>query len=209
MGTAHQSLIAAFAKQPCWKIAQLSKHLNYSIVSVRRFLSNTGYYSSFTHNSSWYTLSTIPRFGQEGLWFYQDIGFSRAGSLTRTIETLITASAAGMSADKLQGKLRCRCHTVLVQMYRKGRIRREKFGRSYIYLAAEPDTAACQLRAIEGKEALRFPAEIAVLIFAEYIRRPEDSFKKLAKEISKRTGLHIKADWIEALFARYGLKKIP
>jgi hypothetical protein len=79
----NQRLTDLFANQPCWMIDPLAKQLDYSIPSVHRFLAQIGYYSSFTHNGRWYTLASTPRFSRQGLWFHQDIGFSRAGSLTR------------------------------------------------------------------------------------------------------------------------------
>jgi hypothetical protein len=42
-----------------------------AVVSVRRLLAQVGYHSSFTHNAGWYTLAGMPRFGRDGLWFYQ------------------------------------------------------------------------------------------------------------------------------------------
>ena len=111
-----QRLVSLFTKQPCWMIEPLAAEMDYSIPSVRRFLSKAGYYSSFTHNGKWYTLRAIPRFSRDGLWFYRGIGFSRAGSLTNTLIELTSRSPAGMTAQMLGEKLRCRCHTILVQL---------------------------------------------------------------------------------------------
>ena len=44
-------LAQLFKQQKCYTIDQLSGHLNYSLISIRRFLKAMGYYSSFTHNS--------------------------------------------------------------------------------------------------------------------------------------------------------------
>jgi hypothetical protein len=85
-------MLALFEQRPCWKISPLAEELQYAVPSVRRFLAQTGYYSSFTHNGGWYTLRSIPRFNRRGLWFYQDIGFSKAGPLTATIVALIQQS---------------------------------------------------------------------------------------------------------------------
>jgi len=82
-------MLSLFQQQPCWKISPLAEALQYAVPSVRRFLAQTGYYSSFTHNGAWYTLGSIPRFNRRGLWFCQDIGFSKAGPLTATIVALI------------------------------------------------------------------------------------------------------------------------
>jgi hypothetical protein len=186
-------------------IEPLAAQLQYSIPSVRRFLTEIGYYSSFTHNGGWYTLRSIPRFGQDGLWFYSDIGFSRAGSLTNTLVDLTTRSGAGMTAEQLGAKLRCRCHSVLVQLCRQGRLQRQKIGHSHVYLAIDPHIAAVQGQTVLSM--VQFPAEIAVLILVEFIRNPDSSFEQLAKAISRKKNITVKAAQIERLFDQHGLKK--
>lgn len=203
----NERLATLFLEQPCWMIEPLAVALRYSIPSVRRFLTEVGYYSSFTHNGGWYTLRSIPRFDRDGLWFYSDIGFSHAGNLTNTLVHLTTRSGAGMTAEQLGAKLRCRCHSVLVQLCRQGRLQRRKIGSSHVYLAIDPDIATVQRQTIEGLSVIQFPAEIAVLILVEFIRNPDSSFEQLAKAISRKTSVTVKAAQIERLFERYGLKK--
>lgn len=200
-------LITLFREQPCWRIQPLADELNYSIPSVRRFLAEVGYYSSFTHNGAWYTLRSIPRFDADGLWFHRDVGFSRAGGLTHALVDLITKSSAGMSAVQLGTKLRCRCHSVLVQLCRKGRLQRHKVGSSFIYFAPDPGIAAVQRQTTESLAGAPLPAEIAVLILVEFIRKPDSSFEQLAKAISRDRGVTVGAAQIERLFDRHGLKK--
>ena len=205
----NEQLTALFAKQPCWMIEPLSAKLKYSIPSVRRFLMAVGYYSSFTHNGKWYTLCSIPSFNREGLWFHHEIGFSRAGSLTKTLITLTANSPAGVTAEQLGEKIHCRCHTVLVQLHRKKKLQRQKAGRSFIYLAAEPRTAAMQRQAISVQSAQiqQLPAEIAVLILVEFIRNPEADFAQLAKTIKRSRKVTVEVAQIERLFRQYALKK--
>jgi len=203
-----QRLITLFTKQPCWMIQPLANEMQYSIASVRRFLSETGYFSSFTHNGGWYTLRSIPRFGRDALWFYHDIGFSRAGSLTNTLIELTTRSPSGMSAEMLGEKLRCRCHTVLVHLWRQGRLHREKVGRCHLYFAVDPHTAASQRQALmQELPAVELPAEIAVMVLVEFIRSPQSSFEQLAQKIARRKNVTIEAAQIERFFAQHGLKK--
>jgi hypothetical protein len=202
-----QRLSTLFLEQPCWMIEPLAAELRYSIPSVRRFLTQVGYYSSFTHNGGWYTLRSIPRFDHEGLWFHSDIGFSRAGSLTNTLVDLTTHSTAGMSAEQLGAKLRCRCHSVLVQMWRQGRLQREKIGRSHVYLAIDPDIAAVQRQTVKSLSLIQLPAEIAVLILVEFIRNPDSNFEQLVTAISRKNSVTVEAAQIERLFDRHGLKK--
>lgn len=204
-----EQLINLFVKQPCWTIEPLANELNYSIPSVRRFLTAVGYYSSFTDNGKWYTLQSIPTFNRNGLWFHHGIGFSRAGSLTKTLIALTTKSAVGITAEQLGEKLHCRCHTVLVQLYRKKKLQRRKIGRSFIYLAADPRTGAKQLQAtsLQSSQIQQLPAEIAVLILVEFIRNPEADFAELAKTIKGNAKITIEAAQIERLFKQYSLKK--
>jgi hypothetical protein len=204
-----QRLISLFTQQLCWMIEPLGAKLQYSVPSVRRFLAEAGYYSSFTHNGEWYTLRSIPRFSRDGLWFYRDIGFSRADTLTNTLVALVTRSPAGMTAQQLGEKLRCRCHSVLVQLCRQGRLHRQKLGRSYVYLAVDPPTAAIQCQAItrQSLPSAQLPAEIAVLVLVESIRNPQSSFEQLARAVAREKRVTVDGAQIEELFAQHGLKK--
>lgn len=205
-----QRLLSLFREQSCWMIEPLAAEMNYSIPSVRRFLAEVGYFSSFTHNGSWYTLHSIPRFDRDGLWFCRDIGFSRSGSLTSTLIDLAARSPAGMTAETLGAKLRVRCHSVLVQLCRNGRLQRQKMARSHVYFSVDPPIATVQRRAMADRNLLaQLPAEIAVLILVEFIRNPDASFEDLAKAISRKTRVAIDAGQIQWLFEQHGLKKMP
>jgi hypothetical protein len=154
-------------------------------------------------------LRTIPHFDRDGIWFLDAIGFSRVGSLTNTLINLIVHSQAGMTAEQLGEKLRCRCHSVLVQLYRQRKLQRRKQGRSYRYLAMDPSIQAIQLQTLEKGNipVPKLPAEVAVLILAEFIRHPELSFEQLAKVITRHRHVVLNAAQIEELFAAHGLKK--
>jgi hypothetical protein len=203
-----QQIFSLFEHQPCWQIIPLAAELHYAIPSVRRFLAQTRYFSSFTHNGTWYTLQSIPRFNRQGLWFYQEIGFSKAGALTQTIIHLIRRSHAGLTAEQIGNSLRCRCHSVLVNLCRQEKLQRQKIGRSHIYFAADPQTADRQRNAATLQEmpVESLPAEIAVLILAEFIKRPSADFHQLAEAMKKRSVV-VSPLQIQKLFAQHGLKK--
>lgn len=203
-----QHMLSLFEQQPCWKIDPLADKLRYAIPSVRRFLAQTGYFSSVTHNGTWYTLKSIPRFNRNGLWFYQEIGFSKAGSLTGAIIDLIGRSHTGMSAEEVGDTLRCRCHSVLVNLCRKEKLQRQKLGRSYIYFAVDTKTATRQRRAamLQKTPAETLPAEIAVFILAEFIKHPTSDSDQLSDAIAQK-GVSVSPLQIEALFAEHGIKK--
>lgn len=205
----NEQLANLFKKQRCWMIGSLAIELNYSIPSIRRFLTAMGYYSSFTHNGRWYTLHTVPRFNRDGLWFHHEIGFSRAGSLTKTLIAITSKSQAGITAEQLGEMLHCRCHTILVQLCRKKKLQRLKIGRSFIYLATDFRTAARQRQAqsVRSTQLNELPAEIAILVLVEFIRNPDAGFAQLAKTIKDDTKVTIEVTQIERLFQRYSLKK--
>jgi len=207
--TQRQHIITLFDQKPCWMIEPLASQLGYSVPSIRRFLSKIGYYSSFTHNGKWYTLRSIPQFNRDGLCFFKKIGFSRSGSLTGTIINLTVRSPAGMTAEQLSGKLRCRCHSILVKLYRHGKLERRKVGRSYVYFAVDPPIQTMQQETIANRNRSmeQLPAEIAVFVLAEFIRQPDLSFEQLANVVARRHFVTLAATHIEKLFALHDLKK--
>ena len=74
----------------------------HSRMSVFRRLKPLGYLSSFTDAGSFYTLQDIPKFDTLGLWFYQGVGFSRAGTLKSTVIDIVHFSEAGKTARLLR-----------------------------------------------------------------------------------------------------------
>jgi hypothetical protein len=190
-------------------IQPLASHLQYSIISVRRFLSAIGYYSSFTHNGAWYTLRSIPRFGRNGLWFHGDIGFSRAGSLTRTLIDQINRSPSGMTAEQLGETVGGRYHSVLVNLSRKGKICRQKLGRAFVYLSTDPQTQTQQKQIIDMQSlpGQPLPAEIAVFVLVELIRHPNADGNQLSQSIMQKHGVSVETSQIEAFLDFHGLKK--
>ncbi len=206
--TSIQKLSSIFEKQQCWRIEPLAVELKYSVPSVRRFLSASGYYSSYTHNGVWYTLNSIPRFNSDGLWFYSDIGFSRSGTMMNTLVALVSKYPKGMTANELGEKLHCHCHDMLFDLVRKGRLQRLKVARSYIYIAQDADIATIQRKAATMPE-FQLPAEIVVLVLVEFINNLGSSCVQLAQALSKSKNITISAAQIETLFIRFGVKKTP
>nr|HID14982.1 hypothetical protein [Anaerolineae bacterium] len=204
-----EELRRLFTVRMCWTIAELGETLKRPVVSVRRLLARLGYWSSFTHNSRWYTLSGIPRFDRDGLWFCGEVGFSRQATLSATLTHLVDRSPAGLTAQQLGAKLRCRCHGILVQLHRQGRLQREKVGASYVYLSAEPDVTRTQREALQRHRALptTLAAEVAVLALAAFIRSPEASDAELARQVGRQSGVTVRAGQIQRLLQEHDIKR--
>jgi len=204
-----EQLRRLFTVRMCWTIAELGETLKRPIVSVRRLLARLGYWSSFTHNSRWYTLSDVPRFDRDGLWFCGEVGFSRQATLTATLIHLVDRSPAGLTSQELGAKLRCRCHGILVQLHRQGKLQREKLGASYVYLSVDPRVTRIQREALQRHRALptALAAEVAVLALAAFIRSPGASDAELARQVGRQSGVTVGVAQIERLLEEHDIKR--
>ena len=201
----------AFGEQQCWMIEALAAHMGYAVVSVRRFLKQIGYYRSYNDNGKWYTLHTIPRFDAYGIWLYEQIGFSREGSLTATILSLVRKSPLGLSAAELSAILHRRSHAVLTMMHKSGRIEQVKYGPEFRYLCADQTINARQRRALRPRlsesPAEPLSEEAAVFVLVAYIKDSALSFAELARQLRQEKQIRLSARTIADFFARQGIKK--
>jgi len=180
-----------FSQQPCWTIEQLANVVDYSVISIRRFLKQLGYFSSFTHNSKWYTLSSIPVFDKNGLWFYNQLGFSRHGNLKQNIVHFIHKSSQGLSAKQLTEILTVPCHAVLNHLYNSRAIDRFKSKSGFVYLSSTERRKKQQLMRLQSQHvtvtaAQELTPQTAVYVLVEYIKNPQASFDELSKAVAKR-----------------------
>lgn len=200
-----------FYQQCCWTIEKLSKELNYSTISVRRFLKQIGYFSGFTHNSKWYTLSSLPGFDKNGLWFYDDIGFSRHGNLKENILYFINRSHQGLSAKQLAEILKTPCRPVLNHMYKSGAVDRFKNKADFIYLSTVSEKNKRQLlrlhsQFVEISAPQKLSAQTAVYVLVEFIKQPQASFEELSQAVAKKQVIATPTA-IARLFEEHDLKK--
>lgn len=200
-----------FSQKKCWRIDELHRSLNYSIISIRGFLKQVGYFSSFTHNSKWYTLSSIPAFDKNGLWFHEAIGFSKHGNLKKSILYFINKSPKGLSAKQLAEILSTPCHAVLNHMFKSEGIDRFKGKTDFIYLCAHPEKNKRQLARLhsqvdEAKEPQKLSAQTAVYVLIEFIKQPQACFTELSKAVAQRQVIATPQQ-IARFFKEHDLKK--
>lgn len=206
-------LVRLFHQEKCRTIEQLTHCLNYSAISIRRFLKDIGYYSSFTHNSMWYTLHSIPSFNKRGIWFYQKIGFSRHGNLKQTILYFVTKSPKGLTANELFEVLSVPCHPVLNQMYKSEEIDRFRTKRGFVYLSNDDKKRKRQFDRLQfwltpAKKTRSLSPQAAVYVLVEFIKRPEAPYGELSLAVEKM-GVKASPGAISMLFKEYDLKKTP
>jgi len=125
-----------------------------------RKLAQLEYLSSYSHRGKFYTLLSIARFTDPGLWTYRSVWFSRFGNLLQTAQALVSQSEAGYSAAELKDVLHVKTKHALTQLVRCGRLQRKKFESVYVYLSTENAMACSQ----EKARKLRLKRSMASII---------------------------------------------
>jgi len=183
-----------------------------SRMSVFRRLRELDYLTSFSHVGRYYTLPDVAGFDPQGLWFYEEVGFSRFGNLKQTIIHLVDQSVAGKTHEELEKQLHLRVHNTLLDLVRSGRIARERFEGAFVYLSMRSDRTQQQL--VCRREGVRdgvqdvLPDGIIIEVLAEIIRGNRvqiDQSAILTRLVQK--GIKITALQLNQLCTRLGLKK--
>ena len=113
----------------------LCQHLDTSPMTVVRALKKVGYYTSYNHNSAYYTLHETPTFDPDGLWFHGDIGFSQHPTLAATLTGLVERAPAGHTAGELRDRLRTEVANLLSLACAHQRLSRFYLGRQAVYVS--------------------------------------------------------------------------
>ncbi len=180
--------------------------------SIFRDLVQLGYLSSYTHVGRYYTLKSIPSFDEQGLWFHQDIGFSRAGTLKQTVALLVEQTPEGRTHDELRTLLRVRVHNTVLELLRQGRIGRERLQHVYLYVSADPSRAAAQVaerKALTATlaEVLRVATDQEVVeVLVEALRAaPEIPEPALVAQRLVARGVRLEPHHVEQVCEEHGL----
>jgi len=143
-----QALMQFFEQHKIATLDQLREALgNPARCTVFRKLGDLQYLSSYSHRGKYYTLRSIARFSEQGLWSFRAVWFSRFGNLLQTCEAFVHQSDAGYSASELKDILQVKTKHALTQLFRDGRLARQTFDSVYVYLSAQKDVANQQIQA--------------------------------------------------------------
>ena len=183
-----------------------------SRMSVFRRLRHFNYLTSYSHAGGFYTLTEIPRFDENGLWRYGDIGFSKAGTLKNTIAHLVDVGDAGRTQGELRQLLRVRVHDTALHLVREERIDRQRIEKKYLYVSAEAERAAEQiaarreLLATATAVAVPLPPSTIIEILLEVINASQAWVAPaiVADRLTGR-GLTVSTEQVEVVFTDYGL----
>ncbi len=187
-----------------------------SRMSVFRRLKPLEYLTSFTHAGRYYTLPDIPKFDKLGLWFYQDVGFSSAGTLKSTIVDIVHSSEDGMTPKEMLNLLRLHVpnslHNTLHELTKNKKLERHRLQRLPLYTSIDFDIAQNQMTRRERiKSRSLIPAvpsiEETIAVLVEDLRAGK--VLALPSTVSARLtaqGMAITVDKVKQIFSQYGLK---
>lgn len=127
---------------------ELKKALGTQVdVTVFRKLKQLAYRTSYSHRGSYYTLDETAHFGQDGLWSFRSVWFSRQGTLLDTAQAFVENSPAGHFVEELDGLLHVGTKEPLLRLVQQGRLSREPVEGLYLYCSMDPVLRRRQLLA--------------------------------------------------------------
>jgi len=112
---------------------QIKECLNLSRMTIIRRLRALSYLSSYSHKGKYYTLRSIPKFSEEGLWSYNSVYFSKFDTLINTCCHFVNTSESGYSVKELNDKLHVNVKLSLIELYKRKELYREKCKGEYVY----------------------------------------------------------------------------
>jgi hypothetical protein len=151
------------------------------------------------------------------LWFYQDVGFSRAGTLKSTAIDIVHFSEAGKTPTELLNLLRLKVanslHNTLHGLIKGKHLKRHRLQGLALYTSIDSDIAEKQIAARRKKIRSRslFPTivsietTIAVLVEALRAGKVLTAAATVAARLSAQ-GVVITVDQVEQIFSQYSLK---
>jgi len=105
--------------------------------TVFRKLSQLSYRTSYSHRGGFYTLESMARFDEHGLWGCRGAWFSRQGTLLAPAQDLVREAPAGYFAHELEALLHGSVKDALHPLVNEGRLDRQRLGPWYLYRATD------------------------------------------------------------------------
>lgn len=142
-----------------------------------RKLKQLNYLPSYSHRSSFYTLRRLAKFNRRGLWTYNDVHFSKHGTLMSTLAHFVGKSKDGFFADELEQLLSVGVRVPLSRLIERGSISRKKISNLYLYCSTDSNISKQQILARNLMESAEqeLPDEVrsAIVIFFSVLGEKE------------------------------------
>lgn len=205
-----QTIENHFVEKNVLTLQDLSQFFDVSVRTIQRMISPFDTIKSYDHNGRYFSLEKLAHFDSIGIWKYNDIHFSKYGTLKNTLVAIINNSSQGMDASQIKEALDLDTRSFLFQYKDVSGIKREKVGKHYVYFSADQQRFLQQLS--NRKQALESPTQAplegtaAIYVLVETIKYPGFSFEQLSQHLGKQ-GIKVKPEVIRDFFIFYGIEK--
>jgi hypothetical protein len=166
-----EEVIVYLEKIYVFTINQLAAALDCSIPTARLKLKQWQAHTSYNKNGRYYAMPTVPRFDGNGLWRYEDIFFSKYGSLKKTVIGLVGKSETGLTGAQIGGIVGLSPRSFLHHFRDTPGIFREKHGGVYVYFSGSEEIYQRQKRQlIQAKAEKSLSKSEAITILTSIIK---------------------------------------
>lgn len=175
-----------------------------SRMTVFRKLKHLPYKTSYSHCGKYYTLDSIANYDNNGIWAYNQIYFSKFGTLKNTVLHHIDKSIIGFTCYELEEFLRIPVHNTVLDLWKNSKINREQIAKEYIYFSVEKGDMQFDLRKqyITSENSMVPKEDEYLALFMSLLNEKQQRLfagyesMKLGyggdKKISRKTGLNVK-----------------
>jgi hypothetical protein len=182
--------------------------------SLFRDLKKIELLTSYSHAGQHHVLKSMVKFNPNGLWFYEQIYFSKYGTLKNTLVNIISNSPAGMTHKELKILLRIQVQNSLTHLIKTDLLQRRLLSEQvFVYLNPDDYQSQAQwqkrLELNEKALSVTLPSEtITIDILLEIIRGNECIIDE--EELSSRLkhrGVNVQLHQLIYVLTYYDIKK--
>ncbi len=185
---------------------QVLKLLNCSIRTGRLKIKQWSVYNSYNQNGLYYAMPAVPEFDENGLWFYQNIYFSRHGNLKKTVVHLVETSPSGLTGRQI-GDTVCLSPRSFMHHFRNVLgIKRKKVRGVYVYFSQKPEKYKLQSKRQSAYVTESISNVHAILILISVIRNYSITVDDIAT-LPEIKGAKISKRSIHKFMEKHGLLK--
>ena len=182
--------------------------------SVFRDLKPLQMITSYSHTGRYHALQGAARFDPHGLWFFNDIGFARYGTLKATLVALIAQAQDGFTHKELKSRLRVAVQNALTDLVMSHTVKRRALpnGRA-LYISAHDAQGEAQWRRrvsrVECAAETALPSQhTRIEILVELIRAsPARADEQVLGAALRARGIAVDDGEVMAVLLYYDIKK--
>jgi DeoR/GlpR family transcriptional regulator of sugar metabolism len=193
---------------------QILKHVSCSEITLRRDIRHINGITSYTHQGRFITLTDIPEFDNNGIWFYRKVGFTKYKNSLELIVHLINNSREGLSREQIQEILKIQIYQQIQTLLKRNELYRSKIGNKYIYLPEElAKNKKKRLQLLNANnveeyyDAMVSFSDLVALLKAVLVEKKIKIDIKNLKRFTQKYSLKIPLKKVEQLLLKYNLTK--